>query len=192
MANWILLLELMRLAAASMETVTRALERLSVTQSPVMRMQGWRMSMWSKAKCAQCSTPLARRIFINPAVKHTSFYCTSLSALKSFDRDSRLGSQAESKLILRVKLSYCKNSKKYVWQHIIRWSFCSRAWIGFFKSQICVCLAISLQNFPNRSSATALAGISCSTTVVRIFGREYLWRACTCSVSSCAWQFICT
>ena len=39
MANWILLLELMLLAAASMETVTRTLERLSVPQSPVMRMQ---------------------------------------------------------------------------------------------------------------------------------------------------------
>lgn len=40
MANWILLLELMRLAAASMETVTRTLERLTIVpQSPVMRMQ---------------------------------------------------------------------------------------------------------------------------------------------------------
>lgn len=30
MANWVLMLELMRLAAASMETVTRTLERLTL------------------------------------------------------------------------------------------------------------------------------------------------------------------
>lgn len=67
MANWILLLELMRQAAASMEIVTRTLERLiPVPQSPEMRMQIWASEVILRDEymqdCRRCFPPQYQRL----------------------------------------------------------------------------------------------------------------------------------